>query len=144
MIAVVGFAGILVALCSAALLAVQGTRSLRTPQTMDRGLLRVLTLSMVGGAATAFLALEAAILSDDFSIKYVAEHHARSTPFLFKIATAWAALEGSIVLWGLVLAVYTWFVLRQFRDGDRLGAGALAVMGAVGVFFYGVVATVAN
>src|SRR6185369_14177681 len=60
------------------------------------------------------------------------------------LAGAWAALEGSIVLWGLVLAVYTAFVFRQFRDGDRLGAGALAVMGGVAVFFFGAVATIAN
>ena len=34
-----------------------------------------------------------------------ARSHSSATPFPFDVATAWAALEGSIVLWGLILAV---------------------------------------
>ena len=44
---------------------------------------------------------------------------------LFKFASAWASLEGSIVLWGLVLAGFTYGVYaRFFRNGsrDRLAA----------------------
>jgi cytochrome c-type biogenesis protein CcmF len=52
----------------------------------------------------AFGALELGLLTDDFSIAYIAENHSTTTPFAFTIATAWAALEGSILLWGLVLA----------------------------------------
>ncbi len=93
----------------------------------------------------AFLSLEAAVVTNDFSIRYVADHHARSTPFPFNIATGWAALEGSIVLWGLVLAGYTWLVARDHRRRPgRLSAGALAVMGVVALFFFGVMATIAN
>ena len=36
-----------------------------------------------------------------------------TTPFPFDVATAWAALEGSIILWGLVLAVFTWAVVGR-------------------------------
>jgi cytochrome c-type biogenesis protein CcmF len=90
-------------------------------------------------------ALVLALITDDFSLVYTANHHASQTPFPFDIATAWAALEGSIVLWGLVLAGYTWFVVRRYRKSpDRLGAAALAVMGGVAIFFFGLMLTVAN
>jgi cytochrome c-type biogenesis protein CcmF len=144
MIALAGFGGVLVALCCAALLAWNGLRGVRSPNTIVRPVLVPIVIGMLAGAALAFASLEWAIITDNFSVKYVAQHSARATPFLFKLATAWAALEGSIVLWGLVLAVYTWFVLRQLREGDRLAAGALGVLGLIGVFFFGVVATIAN
>jgi cytochrome c-type biogenesis protein CcmF len=89
--------------------------------------------------------MEIALLTDDFSLAYVANHHSTSTPFPFDVATAWAALEGSIILWGLVLAVFTWVVARKFRASpDRLGGAALAVMGGVAIFFFGLMLTVAN
>jgi cytochrome c-type biogenesis protein CcmF len=100
---------------------------------------------MLGGAVLAMLALEAALVFNDFSLEYVANHHARATPFPFNVATAWAALEGSIVLWGLVLAIFTWFTWRGYRRSpDRLGAGALAVLGIVALFFFGLQLSVAN
>ncbi len=143
MIAAAGYAGILVALGAAVGLAVQGARVYRNP-TLDRTLLRLPVWALLGGALLAMGALELALLTHDFSIEYVVDNHARSTPFIFTIASAWAALEGSIVLWGLVLAGYTAWVLRGVERGDGLGAGALAVMGLVAVFFFGLMATAAN
>ena len=95
-------------------------------------------------AWSAFVALEIAILTHDFSIEYVARNTATSTPFVFLLASGWAALEGSIVLWGIVLAFFTWLVARTVWGNDALGAGALAVMGAVAVFWFGLMATAAN
>jgi cytochrome c-type biogenesis protein CcmF len=97
---------------------------------------------VLAGAIVAMAAMEIALLTDDFSLAYVANHHSSTTPFPFDVATAWAALEGSIILWGLVLAVFTWVVAR--RPADRLGAAALAVMGGVGIFFFALMLTVAN
>lgn len=107
--------------------------------------LRRPALTLVGGSAAALLILEIAILTNDFTVVYVANHHARATPFPFNVATGWAALEGSIVLWGAILGGYTWMVYRRYRSSpDRLGGGALAVMGMVSLFFFGVMATIAN
>ena len=106
--------------------------------------LRTPVLALAAGAVLAMVALEVGLLTDDFSIRYVAENSARSTPLVFKIATAWASLEGSIVLWGLVLTGYLVAVWRGVGPGDRLGVGALAVMGLVAVFFFGLMATAAN
>ena len=44
--------------------------------------------------------MEWALISHDFSIRYVAENNARGTPLLYTITGLWAALEGSILLWG--------------------------------------------
>ncbi|MBJ7451801.1 MAG: heme lyase CcmF/NrfE family subunit [Blastococcus sp.] len=126
-------------------MAVLGLRAQRRPESVDRGHLKAAVQCLVGGAVLSMAALEVALLTDDFGITYVAENHSRATNVLYSITGAWSALEGSIVLWALILASYTAVVLRQVRStDDRLGTGALAVMGLVGVFFFGLVATVAN
>lgn len=101
-------------------------------------------IMMLVGAVVAFLALQAGILSHEFSIEYVADNSSRTTPFIFLLAGAWAALEGSIVLWGLVLAAFTYLVARTVTNGDRLGLIALAVFGLVALFWFGLMASVAN
>jgi len=142
MIALVGYLAILAAAAGSAWLAVAGFRTARPGGT--EGSLRSPVALLVGGAVVAFLALEAGLLSHDFTLQYVADHSSRSTPLIFLLASAWAALEGSIVLWGLVLAGFTWMVARTVRRGDGLGAGALAVIGAVALFWFGMMATVAD
>ncbi len=100
---------------------------------------------MLAGSILSMAALQLGLLSNDFSIAYIANNSATTTPTIFKMASAWAALEGSIVLWGLVLAVFTYLVYRQLGDAsDLLGAGALTVLGIVSVFFFGLMVTVAN
>jgi len=142
--ALAGRTGVVLGLLSAMLLTAQAARAWRRPQAAGRAQLRPAVYGLVAGASVAMGALEVALLTDDFSVAYVAANHARATPLLFTAASAWAALEGSIVLWGLVLAGYTAAVFAGFRDGDRLGAGALAVMGAVAVFFFGLMASAAD
>ncbi len=142
MLAFLGSAGVATAFLGAALLIVRGTRTARAGTGTD--LTREGRLLLIG-SIVAIGAMQLALALDDFSIAYVANHHSSSTPFPFDIATAWAALEGSILLWGLVLAGFTWMVLRSYRRSpDSLGAGALAVMGFVSLFFFGLMLTVSN
>jgi cytochrome c-type biogenesis protein CcmF len=103
-------------------------------------------MGIVGGAAVAMAALEAGLLTDDFSIAYIANNSATTTPLLYKIASAWAALEGSLVLWGLVLALFVLsvWVGRARRVDDPLGAGALGVLGVVSLFVFVVLCTISN
>ncbi len=142
-----GYLGLLTALVSAAVLTWRGLTGLRRADLATPARTRVPVLGLLGGTAAAMAALELGLLADDFSVEYVANHSASTTPFLFKVASAWAALEGSIVLWVLVLAGFTALVWRGHRsrgDGDRLGNGALMVMGAVSLFFVLLVITVSN
>ena len=138
-----GYAGILAAALASAALSVGGAMGAAGSRRMA-GLARVAARVLLAGAALAMLALVGALLADDFSVRYVAEHHSRATPFPFDVATAWAALEGSIVLWVLVLAGFTAAVARTVRHDDRLGLAALAVLGAVALFFTVLVAVMAN
>ena len=50
--------------------------------------------------------MEHALITHDFSLAYVADNNARVTPLLYSITGMWAALQGSILLWALVLAGY--------------------------------------
>lgn len=143
MIPAIGYLGVLAALIGAALLLAQGWRAARGGD--EEVNLRIPALLVLTGAVVAMAALELALLVDDFSLAYVANHHRSTTPLIFAISSAWAALEGSIVMWGLVLAGFTWLVFRDHRrNPGPLSAGALAVMGAVSLFFFGLMATVAN
>lgn len=146
MTAAVGWTATMLALLSSVSLAVLGWRAQRRPEgPVRRQQLKFAVLGMLVGAVVSMGSLMFALLTDDFSMSYVAENSSRSTPVLFKITTAWSALAGSIVLWTLVLAGFTAVVLRQVRTvEDRLGTGALAIMGVVATFFFGLVVTVAN
>ncbi len=147
MTAFIGSLAILVAVGSSIALIAQGFRGMQQASRSTARHLKGPVVGIVGGSVVAMAALEFAILRDDFSIEYVANHSASSTPFIFKVASAWAALEGSILLWGLVLAVFIYTVYRGMRrtqGQDRLGSGALLVLGIVSLFFFGMMLTVSD
>jgi cytochrome c-type biogenesis protein CcmF len=143
MLALAGIVTVVVAFGAAVLLTVNGVRAARAPQA-GHDLARPARV-MLWSSVASMVVLQIGLQLDDFTLTYLANNHSSTTPFPFDVATAWAALEGSIVLWGLVLAGFTWAVVRDHRTGtDSLGAGAAAVMGAVSVFFFGLMLTVSN
>jgi len=107
---------------------------------------RRFVFGVLAAAVLAFLAMEWALLSHDFSLEYVYENNARATPLLYTIAGLWANLEGSIILWALVLAGYLAFAARRFRDRstDPLVAWATLVGLAVALFFFALMLGPAN
>jgi cytochrome c-type biogenesis protein CcmF len=90
------------------------------------------------GAVVAVVAMERALITRDFSLQYVADNGSTRTPALYNVATLWAALEGSILLWALVLGGYAAVVARRFRDrtADPMVAWALLVLLAIAAFFF--------
>ena len=143
MIAILGLASVIMAAGAAAALAFDGLDSLRTG-IVSRRRLQMAASVMLGAGALAMVTLEAGIIGHDFSIAYVADNSATTTPFIFLLASGWAALEGSIVLWGLVLAGFTYLVARRLERDDGLAAGALGIIGVVAFFWFGLMATAAN
>ena len=138
--AVLGTVGVLVATVGSILTAAAGfgvLAGLRRDRWLQLGLRLLLW-----GAVVAMVALELGLLTDDFSIAYLANHHASTTPLLFTIASAWGALEGSIVLWGLVLAGFTYIAGR--RANDDLDAVAMGYLGLISLFFFGMMLTISN
>ncbi|MYI19919.1 MAG: heme lyase CcmF/NrfE family subunit, partial [Acidimicrobiia bacterium] len=100
---------------------------------------RGLLWAVLAGAALAFAAMERALINRDFTVAYVADNGSSATAPLFNVATAWAALEGSILLWGLVLAGYVVAMSLRFRDRGDDPLVVLAQMCSllVVLFFFG-------
>ncbi|WP_038058143.1 heme lyase CcmF/NrfE family subunit [Thermus amyloliquefaciens] len=104
---------------------------------------KALVLPAFLAALVAFLALEWALLTHDFSLAYVARNHSTQDPLWVTLVTPWAALEGSILLWGLLQTLYTLLASRRALDPWRASL-VLAVLFGVQVFFFGVMATIAS
>ena len=88
---------------------------------------RRLVFVMALAAVAAVVVMERALITRDFTVKFVAENGSSTTPAVFNVATLWSALEGSILLWVLILCGYTVAVAMKF--GSR---GPVALWG-VGV-----------
>ena len=89
-------------------------------------------LTMVAATFTMWYAL----LSDDFSVSYVAQVGSLATPTHIAIFSLWSSLEGSILFWGFVLALYTaGFAYLQRRGHEDYLAYSLGVIFCVGAFF---------
>ena len=63
----------------------------------------------------ASLGLWTALLTRDFSIKYVASYTSANLPKVYTIAAFWAGQPGSLLFWALILAGYSAVVLRTNR-----------------------------
>ncbi len=113
----------------------------RDPRLVEVG--RRAALPTFAFTTLAIVVLEIALLGNDFGVRYVANHSASTSPLWVKIVSLWGALEGSILLWAWLLALYTFLVSRLAR-ADALRPYALAVMFFVLCFFLGVNASVGS
>ncbi len=146
MSAVVGAAAVALGLASALLGMVTIALGLRRGDVrLLRGGRRYVWL-VLAGAVLATVAMQFALLTHDFSLRYVALNGSRSTPTLYTVTGMWSALEGSILLWALVLAGYLALMAHRFRDraGDPMVAWAMLVALAVAAFFFALMAGPAN
>ena len=86
--------------------------------------------------ASAFGVLTAAFVQQDFSVRYVAENSNTLLPMVYRWSAVWGAHEGSLLLWALVLALWTGAVAWGSRALPMtVQARVLAVMGLVSVGF---------
>ena len=86
--------------------------------------------------AFAFGCLVWAFLSDDFSVLYVAENSQRALPTLYKVSATWAAHEGSLLLWVLILSSWTVAVAAGSRSlPEAFSSRVLAVLGLLSTGF---------
>ena len=107
----------------------------------DRRLLRTgrhAALYVLAAGVAAAAVMEWALVTHDFSLEYVAENGSRSTPLLYTVASLWGALEGSILLWAVVLGGYLAAMVHRFRDRveDPLFGWALLTALSVAAFFF--------
>jgi cytochrome c-type biogenesis protein CcmF len=93
---------------------------------------------LLGGAIVSTIAMEHALITHDFTLAFVAENNARETPLFFTITGMWSALQGSILLWGLILAGYLTVIGWRYREraSDPVVGWAMLVGLAIAVFFF--------
>jgi cytochrome c-type biogenesis protein CcmF len=88
----------------------------------------------------AFVILEGAFLSSDFSFSVVAGHSSTTTPTLYRAAAAWSSQQGSLLLWAWLLSLWSSLVLYLTRNRLReITPWATAVLMGFASFFVGLV-----
>lgn len=93
----------------------------------------------------ATLAMVYALLSNDFSVSYVAHVGSRSTPRWISTISLWASLEGSILFWGWILALFCAICIYQNREHyHKMMSWVGVVLLAVEFFFFLLLALPAN
>ena len=86
--------------------------------------------------ALAFGCLTYAFVTNDFSVAYVALNSNSALPLAYRVAGVWGGHEGSLLLWTLMLALWTVAVAVASRNlPERMAARVLGVMGLVSVGF---------
>jgi cytochrome c-type biogenesis protein CcmF len=86
--------------------------------------------------AIAFAALTYAFVANDFSVAYVAQNSNSQLPLAYRIAAVWGGHEGSLLLWVLMLMVWSVAVtVFSRRLPEDMVARVLGVMGVVSVGF---------
>ncbi len=55
----------------------------------------------------AFAALTWSFIDNDFTVRYVASNSNSMLPLMYRISAVWGAHEGSLLLWALILCVWT-------------------------------------
>ena len=84
----------------------------------------------------ATFSLEYLFFTDNFSIAYVVSHSNRDLSTFYKIAALWSGMEGSLLFWSFLLAVYVLSVLIAYRNKNgELMPYVGVVMAGVQLFF---------
>ncbi len=136
--AVAGTVGLLAGLAAALFGAAQilvGLRQ-RDPKMLRAG--NRYAYLVLAASALSFVAMERALITRDFSIQYIQDVGATTTPPLYNVTALWTALEGSILLWILILAGFVAAVSYKYRTrrDDPLVGWAMIVMYAICTFFF--------
>src|SRR5438128_306240 len=86
--------------------------------------------------AIAFGCLTYSFVTHDFSVEYVAAHSNSRLPLAYRVAGVWGGHEGSLLLWTLLLGVWSTAVATFSRRlPDEMVARVLGVMSLVAVGF---------
>ncbi len=84
----------------------------------------------------AFGVLTAVFVTQDFSVRYVAENSNSLLPLAYRYSAVWGAHEGSLLLWALVLALWCGAVaLWSKRLPAEVCARVLGVLGIISIGF---------
>ena len=136
MIPELGHFALLLALCLAVLQSVLPLAGAWRGQAVWMRTGTSLALGQLVFVVLAFLCLGYAFLTDDFSVAFVQGNSNTRLPDIYKFSAIWGGHEGSLLLWALMLSLWTAAVGMFGRHLPlALQARVLAVMGMVAVGF---------
>ena len=107
MISLLGRAAVLIALAACSIGAVTGVVAARQRGEQALVWTRWMAIMFAISITVATGLMEVALLTNDFSVAYVAEVGSLASPTWVTIVSLWSSLNGSILLWGMVLGFYT-------------------------------------
>ena len=106
-------------------------RRQRLAESAQNAIVASFAAALVGSAV-----LFTALVQNDFSFVYVADHTSRELPLGYTISAFWGGQEGSLLLWLLILTGFsTIAVLLARRSAASLLAWAVPILGGVITFF---------
>ena len=132
----IGSSALAYALLAAVFTAVMGVlavqlRSASVLSAMMRGVWATTGLTVL-----ASVGLWAAFFNDRFDVEYVFDYSSRDLPMAYKFAAFWGGQKGSLMLWALILALFTVVVVRPKKSGEPLlMAGVASVLMTILAFF---------
>ncbi|MFA6201595.1 MAG: heme lyase CcmF/NrfE family subunit [Gallionella sp.] len=136
MIPELGHFSLIVALCMAIVLGVLPIVGAARNNPVLMGVARPLAYGQLLFIGLAFATLAYAFLGNDFSVLYVAQHSNSQLPGQYRFAAIWGGHEGSLLLWALLLSVWTAAVAMFSRHlPEEMVARVLGVMGLISVGF---------
>jgi cytochrome c-type biogenesis protein CcmF len=130
-----GLLALCLALALSLLQAMSGLTGAQPQAALARSVATASALGFFVFIATAFGALTYAAVTDDFSILNVAQNSHTLKPLIYKISGVWGNHEGSMLLWVLVLGLYSAAVAFARRGSERLTSAALGVQGLIATAF---------
>jgi cytochrome c-type biogenesis protein CcmF len=122
-----------------ALALVQGVLPLIGAQREDAALMAVAGPTAIGQlffVVVAYACLTWSFLANDFSVLYVANHSQLALPTVYKVAAVWGGHEGSVLLWILLLSVWT-VAVKTFSKQmpESFVARVVGVLGLLSIGF---------
>src|SRR5215210_5852862 len=94
--------------------------------------------ALAGMLVVAMAILQMAFVRSDFSFELVASHSSTTTPLFYRFTAVWSSQEGSLLLWVMLLALWSSLILFATRRRLReVAPYATAVLLGFGAFFCG-------
>ncbi|MGD9592157.1 MAG: heme lyase CcmF/NrfE family subunit [Candidatus Berkiella sp.] len=84
----------------------------------------------------SFATLMSCFAQDDFTLLYVAQNSHTTLPWIYKLCALWGAHEGSLLLWALILALWSFLLsLYAKKLPQNVSSTLFAVLTAISVGF---------
>jgi len=116
---------------------------MRRPEAVTSAVRALGMVALLEGMAGAVLVV--ALARRDYGFTYVIAHVRNSQAPFYDVASFWGGMEGSLLLWALILSGYTLLAVRSVRrERPRLLPGVVGVCAAVASFFLLMLTTVTS